>query len=115
MTDRQRLAIVRGLHTAIYGILAAATLAILYAGLTGVHGAWLWPALALVGVESVVFVAAGLKCPLTALVARYAGKDHPVSDTFLPERLTRHTMRVFGPLVLIGVLLLAARGLGLHT
>jgi len=108
MTDRQRLTLVRALHSAIYVIMATAVLLVLYAGLTGAQGPWLWLALGLVGIEVVVFVGSGMKCPLTAVVSRLS-KTRTVSDTFFPEEMTRHTLAVFGPLIVIGVSLLALR------
>ena len=111
MTDAQSLALVRGVHTAIYLVMATAVFVVLYAGVTGAHGVWLWVAAGLVGVESLVFAAFGLKCPLTAIAVKYGAKTGAgeAFDTFLPERLTRYTFRVFGPLIVVGVGLLAAR------
>ena len=111
MTDAQRLTLVRAIHTAIYVVMAASTFAVLYAGITGAHGRWLWAAGVLVGIEAVIFAASGMKCPLTAVVSRYDATRGQVSDTFFPERITRHTLHVFGPLLALGVLLLAARAL----
>jgi hypothetical protein len=108
--DARSLALVRALHTVIYVVMASAVFVVLFAGVTGRQGPWLWIALGLVAVESVVFAAAGLRCPLTAVVARYSG-GATVSDTFFPARLTRHTFRVFGPLILLGVALLLWRRL----
>ena len=113
MTDAQRLAFVRGIHTAIYLVMAASTFTLLYAGLTGARGAWLWVALGLLGVEVVVFVGNGMKCPLTALAVTYGAETGYVFDTFLPERLTRYTFRFFGTLMAVGLLLLATRWLGI--
>ena len=112
MTDAQRLTWVRALHTAIYVVMAASSVFVLYAAIAGVHGPWLWTAAGLVLIESVVFLGNGLKCPLTAVAARYAGPAGGVSETFLPERLTRHTFKVFGPIIVVGFVLLAARLLG---
>ena len=109
MTDAQRLTLVRAVHTAIYVVMASAVFVVLYAGITGVHGLWLWVALGLVGVESVVFTASGMKCPLTAVAVRYGATRQGVFDTFLPERLTRHTFTVFGPLILVGLVLIGWR------
>ncbi|MDP2259607.1 MAG: hypothetical protein Q8J89_07810 [Caulobacter sp.] len=108
MTSPRRLFLIRLLHTVIYVLMAASALLVLFAGLTGARGPWLAPALILVLVESVVFIGFGLKCPLTAVVARNAG-GAPVSDTLMPERLTRHTFKVFGPIFVIGLALLALR------
>ncbi len=105
---RKRLFLARLLNTAIYVVMAASALLVFFAGVTGLTGPWLLPAVILILGEVVVFAACGFRCPLTAVVARYAD-DAPVSDTFMPERLTRYTALVFGPIIAIGFLLLALR------
>ncbi|MEO7913335.1 MAG: hypothetical protein ABIV47_27105 [Roseiflexaceae bacterium] len=112
MTSTQCLALVRSIHTAIYIAMAVATFVLLYAGIIGSEGAWLWVALGLLAIEVVVFAGSGMKCPLTALAVKYGAKTGHVFDTFLPERLTRYTFRFFGTVMVIGLLLLAARWLG---
>lgn len=113
MTNAQRLAAIRAVHTAIYLVNAAAILLIDYAGVTGRAGPWLTVALVLAAIEVVVFVGSGMKCPLTALAVRYGAEHGAIFDTFLPERLTRNTLRIFGPLLAVGLALLGARQLGL--
>lgn len=112
MVDAQRLAIVRGIHTTIYVVMAACTFVLLYAGLTGWHGRLLWWAMALLGIETVVFMGNGMRCPLTALAVRYGAEKGYAFDTFLPERATRHTFRFFGSLMLVGLVLLGLRWVG---
>lgn len=66
MTDGQRLTLVRSVHTAIYLVMAGSVFVVLYAGITGVHGAWLWVAAGLVAVEwagHLVRLALGLRVP----------------------------------------------------
>ncbi len=109
MTDAQRLTLVRAVHTAIYVVMAGASFGVLYAGIAGARGPWVWVAAGLVGVESLVFAASGLRCPLTAIAVKYGAGSDGLYDTFLPERITRHTFKVFGPIILMGLLLLAAR------
>ena len=111
MSDPQRLWLLRALHSAIYLVMVGCVFAVLYAGATGAHGPWLAVAAGLVGVESLVFALSGWRCPLTAMAVRYGARRGPVFDTFLPERITRHTFQVFGPLIGLGILMLAARGL----
>jgi len=101
------LTVVRAIHTVIYVVMATSIFVVLYAGITGARGAWLWVAAALVGIESVVFLWNGLKCPLTAVAARYGAGGG--ADTFLPEWITRYTFCVFGPLILIAAALVAVR------
>lgn len=109
MTDGQRLRLVRAFHTVIYVVMASASFVLLYAGVTGAHGKLLWVAAGLVAVEVVVFTASGLRCPLTAIAVKNGADREGVSDTFLPERMTRHTFKVFGPLILLAFVLLGAR------
>ena len=112
MTEDQRLGLVRGLHTVIYVVMAGSVFVLLYAGISGARGPWLWWALGLISVEIVVFVCNGMKCPMTAMVTRLGKAGSGISDTFFPERITRHTLRVFGPLIVLAFILLALRGLG---
>ena len=106
------LTLARGLHTLIYGVMAASTLALLYIGVTGRLMEGLWIVVPLLTVEIVVFVGSGLRCPLTAVVDRCAGGPGRVGDTFLPDGLTRHTLAIFGPVLPVAFLLLAARWAG---
>jgi hypothetical protein len=108
-----RLALVRSVHTLIYLVMAASTFALLYAGLTGATGPWLWTAMVLLAVESVVFVGNGMTCPLTALAVRYGAEKGYAFDTFLPERVTRYTFQFFTTVMLVGLVLLALRWTGL--
>lgn len=112
MTDNQSLALIRTLHTTIYLVMAVSTFMLLYAGITGAQGVWLWIALALLGVEVVVFVGNGMRCPLTALAVRYGAETGYVFDTFLPERATRYTFNFFGTIMVVGLVLLLLRWVG---
>lgn len=110
--DARMLTLVRWVHTSIYLVMAASTFVLLYAGITGATGPWLWLALALLAIETVVFVGNGMKCPLTAMAVRYGATSGRVFDTFLPERATRYTFRFFGTVMVVGLLLLASRWVG---
>ncbi len=113
MNRAQTLALVRFFHTAIYVVMAVSVFVLLYAGITGSSGWWLWTALALLAVESAVFLGNGLKCPLTALAVQYGAEKGYAFDTFLPERATRYTFRFFGTLMVIGLALLVLRWIGI--
>lgn len=107
------LGLARGLHTLIYGVMSASTLALLYIGVTGRLMGGLWVVVPLLTIEIAVFVSSGLKCPLTAVVDRCAGGSGRVADTFLPEGLTRHSLVIFGPVLPVAFMLLAARWAGM--
>lgn len=113
MENAGRLAAVRTVHTVIYLVMAGATFVLLYGGVTGQQGVWLWIALGLLAVESAVYLANGFACPLSALARRYGATTGYVFDTFLPERATRYTFRFFGTLMGIGLALLVLRWTGI--
>ena len=109
MKGNWRLGAVRAAHSLIYVVMAGATLLVLFGGLTGASGPWLYASLALVLFEAAVFIGSGMKCPLTAVAVRYGASVDGAWDTWFPERCTRHTLRVFGPLMALGVGLLLIR------
>jgi len=115
MTHTRALSLIRALHTAIYLVMVAAIAIIWHAALTGRFGPALWIALALLTVESAVFLGNGRRCPLTALAVRYGAEQGYAFDTCLPERATRYTFRVFGTLMLLGLVALILRWTGLLT
>jgi len=107
------IAAVRGLHTLIYVVMAGSTLTLMFVAITGrLYGA-LWIAGPLLTVEVLVFAISGLKCPLTAVVDRLARGPGSVPDTYLPDRLTRHTLLIFGPVLPVALMLLVARATGI--
>jgi hypothetical protein len=91
--------------------MASCVLVVLYAGITGAGGSWLPLAFALVSGESLVFAVSGMKCPLTVIAVKYGARHGAVFDTFLPERLTRYTLAIFGPMAILGLALVLARWL----
>ncbi len=109
MTDAQRLTIIRAIHTVIYVVMAASALTVLASAITGATGPWLWVAAGLTALESLVFAASGFKCPLTALAVKYGATKDGAWDTFFPERCTRYTFRVLGPVIGVGAVLWAWR------
>jgi hypothetical protein len=52
-----------------------------------------------------------MRCPLTALARKYGAERGHALDTLLPESITRHTFRLFGTMLAIGLLMLLARRL----
>ena len=63
----------------------------------------------LIGLEVIVFVASGTKCPLTDLAKKYGAEKVYVFDTFLPEALAKYMFRFFGSLLIIGLIVLIFR------
>ena len=109
MSDARMLFLIRTFHTTIYLILAVSVVFLLVAALLGYFGPLLLVALLLISIEVIVFVASGMKCPLTDLAKKYGAEKGYAFDTFLPEALTKYTFRFFGVLLVLGLILLALR------
>ncbi|MBZ0288471.1 MAG: hypothetical protein K8I30_12715, partial [Anaerolineae bacterium] len=80
---------------------------IVYCGLADVQGPALIVAMGLVLVECVVFALNRFRCPLTKLAQQYGdpnGNDF-VADIFLPAWFAPQIPKVFGLLLLFGVIL----------
>jgi hypothetical protein len=109
MSDSHVLFLIRTFHTTIYIIVAVSVVFLLVSALLGYFGPLLIVALVCIGIEVIVFVASGMKCPLTDLAKKYGAEKGYVFDTFLPESFTKYTFRFFGLLLVIGLILLALR------
>ncbi len=55
-------------------------------------------------VEVVVLAFNDMRCPLTAIAARYTSDRRPNFDIYLPEWLARYNKEIFGPLFGLGLL-----------
>ncbi len=102
-TSPVRLAAVKLVHTIVWAAFAGCILAIPVAAWHGDFriAAWL---VAIVAVEVAILVLNGLRCPLTAVAARYT--------VYLPEWLARHNKGIFGILYLAGTAYAAIRWSG---
>lgn len=96
------------LHTLVWGLFAGAILAIPVAAFAG---ALRWAGLlaALVMVEVLVLALNGLRCPLTAVAARYTTDRRANFDIYLPLWLATWNKQVFGTLYLGGLFYAFAR------
>lgn len=106
MTNRAKLDLVRAVHTIIYLVMAFSVFFILYAGISKYRGVYLNISLTLVLIEGVVFLANGMKCPLTGLAKKYGAEKGYAFDTFLPEKITKYTFRFFTTILVIAIVLL---------
>jgi hypothetical protein len=102
MSPRGALLAIKTVHTVVWAMLVAAIVAVpVLARLE----AWA-PVAVLVGVvavECIVLAANGMRCPLTALAARYTDDRRANFDIWLPEWLARHNKWIFGSLFALGL------------
>ena len=108
---RTTLVMIKLAHTLAWAIFAGCILAIPIVSWRGEHRAAAWLA-AIVAGEVAVLVLNKLRCPLTAVAARYTEDRRDNFDIYLPEWLARHNKLIFGTLYLAGVVFAFARWTG---
>jgi hypothetical protein len=106
--DRTALVAIKVVHTIAWAIFAGCILAIPLASWQGRHwlAAWL---IAIVAGEVLVLVVNKMRCPLTAVAARYTDDRRDNFDIYLPEWLARYNKQIFGTLYLAGIVFAVAR------
>ena len=103
---------VKLVHTAIFVVLSACVLYVLYSGATARVTPWTWIAVAAIVVEGFALAISGGRCPLTRLAERLGAADGQVADLFLPKWFADRIFPICGSVFLIGCALLAVRLLG---
>lgn len=103
------LGLIKLTHTIIWAIMAAATIYILYAGITGVTSIWLWFALGLMIFEVLVLLVYKMECPLTAVAKKYSKENKSGMDIYLPYWFARFNKVIFGTMLFIGIALIIIR------
>jgi hypothetical protein len=99
------------LHTLVWAIFAGSIVAIPLLARAGAHR-WALALAALVFVEVIVLALNRMRCPLTAVAARYTDDRRDNFDIYLPEWLARWNKHVFGILYVAGLLVLWASWAG---
>lgn len=95
------LRVIKLIHTLVWTFFAGAIVAIPIAAWLG-EFTWVAVFTAVVLVEVVVLALNGLRCPLTAVAARYTGDRRNNFDIYLPLWLATYNKQVFGGLFLAG-------------
>jgi hypothetical protein len=93
------LAAIKGAHTLIWLIVEVAMGWVLLAGVMKRSDRRAAVAGAVVAAESLVFLANGARCPLTALAESLGAENGSVTDTYLPRWLSRCLPAIHMPLV----------------
>lgn len=110
---RRGAVVVKVLHSAAMVIMAAAAITVLVDGLTGRRDLWLALSLVLIGVEGVIYLANGRRCPLTKLALRLGdatGHDW-LLERLLPEAYVLRVAPFFTWVTLLGLLAMGFRWL----
>jgi ABC-type uncharacterized transport system permease subunit len=90
-------------HTLVWALFAGCIVAIpIAAWRENVNGAFVL--IGIVGIEVLVLVFNGFRCPLTRMAARYTQDRQDNFDIYLPSWLARYNKHIFGALFAGGIL-----------
>jgi len=103
--DERALALLKTTHTAIWLLVESAMVYLIVAGLRGRSDRRSGVAAGLVATESLVFLANGGHCPLTALATKLGAESGSVTDIYLPGWLAHNLPIIHVPLVLLAICL----------
>ena len=104
MAPTTALRAIRTLHTVVWAFFAGIIVAIPVVAWQRRFGLLLWLA-GIVLVEVVVLAANRMRCPLTAVAARYTDDRRDNFDIYLPLLIARYNKHIFGSLFVAGLLL----------
>lgn len=103
MNSKQKLRLVKTVHTVIWLFFNVVIFYMLYAVLTNKLDHWLWIGYALVVLEGIVLLIWKLTCPLTLIARKFSDSKKDNFDIYLPEWLARNTKLIYTS-ILIGIL-----------
>jgi hypothetical protein len=103
------LRLIKLIHTFVWGVMALATLYILYAGITNTFDTLLIISLALLSLETLVLIFNKWTCPLTPLAGNFTTERKDNFDIYLPLWLATYNKHIFGTLFVAGLALICLR------
>lgn len=102
-TEAAALRAIKFVHTAVWAFFAGCILAIPVLTWRG-HITAAWWLCAVVMIEVLILVGNGLRCPLTAVAARFTPDRHDNFDIYLPLWLARYNKQLFGTAYVLGII-----------
>ena len=107
--NRQLVAI-KIFHTAIWVVLASATIYVFYSGLFNRVTVYTWIAVGMIVLEGITLLIFKWSCPLTVVARKYSDSSMDNFDIYLPNWLARHNKSIFTTIFLTGLVLVLLRG-----
>lgn len=111
MNKTFKLNLVKLIHTVIWVIMVFAIFYLIYAGMMNILSSWVYLCLGLIVIEIGALMLNGWRCPLSNVAGWYTDNRDIGYDIFLPPIVAYHTKTVFGPLLVLGLVLILYRWL----
>jgi hypothetical protein len=109
MSNKNKLLIIKGVHTILWVIIVYLIGYIWYAGIFNKITRFLWVCIICVTGEGLILLTNGGICPFTHLAANYTNNHEPGFDIFLPKLIAKYNIPLFLALSVIGGLLVGIR------
>jgi hypothetical protein len=109
MAPKDKLLLIKIVHTAIWALFVGVIFYILYSGITDRVNTLTWIGIGVIIGEGLVLLLFKMYCPLTVMARRYSDSPKHNFDIFLPEWLAKYNKLIFTTLFLIGVLISVLR------
>ena len=109
MTSRQKLILVKSLHTGIWIFFNGVIFYLLYAVIAGRIDIRVWICIGLVFAEGLVLAFNGFRCPLTNIAWRYTQDRSANFDIYLPRWLAQHNKSIYTGIFGIAIAVLVYR------
>ncbi len=103
MSNEFKLKQVKLLHTAVWAVMVAAILQIIYSGWTGHISPFTYGAFGLMAFEGLALWYGKGACPLTPVARQYSDSQKANFDIYLPEWVAKWNKEIFGTLLAVGV------------
>ena len=105
MENSQKLFWIRLFHTFIIAGMAVCIFYVLYCGIYGLRGRFLFISIIAVGIEGIVLLLNKGQCPLTKLAVKYGDDYERFFDSFLPKRFTPFVVPGLSVIFIVGFIL----------
>ena len=101
--------IIKLTHSLIFWFQVACIAYLLYAGIARDFNIYIFIPIAAILINGILLYFNNGRCPFTNLAERYGAKQGSLTDLFLPDIVARNIFRVFTPLFVIELILIAVR------
>jgi hypothetical protein len=106
MTNKNKLILVKLLHTVVWLFFNVVIFYLLYAVIVNKIDIWVWICLGLILLEGAVLLVFKKMCPITLIARKYSDSPNHNFDIYLPEWLAKYNKLIYTTIVIIAVIIL---------
>ncbi|WP_018476559.1 hypothetical protein [Pontibacter roseus] len=109
MTEKEKLRLIKLIHTAIWVFFNVVIFYLLYAVIVDKIDEWVWVCIGLILLEGLVLAVFKNMCPVTLVARRFSDSTQDNFDIYLPNWLARYNKQIYTTIFLIALLILVYR------